>query len=124
MEAVYKGSLGNKHNPAVCNRFLTKTRTKGKTLSPPVFNHLQNQTIQEELEEFPKKEAISEITNSHLDIYSNMLLVPKKDGGQGPVIDLKCLNETHHFKMEGLHMVKNYHQNISIRMLGVCYQHK
>ena len=37
------------------------------------------------------------------------LLVPKKDGGQRPVINLKSLNRfvhTEHFKMEGLHILE------------------
>ena len=41
---------------------------------------------------------------------SNIFLVPKKDGGQRPVINLKALNQfinTEHFKMEGIHTVKD-----------------
>ena len=41
---------------------------------------------------------------------SNIFLVPKKDGGQRQVINLKALNQlvnTEHFKMEGIHMVKD-----------------
>jgi len=39
---------------------------------------------------------------------SQLFLVEKKDGGQRPVINLKCLNQfvkTEHFKMECLHLL-------------------
>ena len=42
--------------------------------------------------------------------YSSLFLVPKKDRGMRPVINLKGLNEfvvTHDFKMEDLHTMKD-----------------
>ena len=57
------------------------------------------------------KGAIVETPN-HLEgeFISNLFLVEKKDGGNRPVINLKHLNQFipyHHFKMEGLHCLRN-----------------
>ena len=42
--------------------------------------------------------------------YSSLFLVPKKDSGMRPVVNLKRLNEyivPHHFKMEGIHTLRD-----------------
>ena len=67
--------------------------------------------IQEELTKLLKKQAIRQLEHpAEAGFLSNIFLVPKKDGGQRPVINLKALNRlvnTEHFKMEGIHMVKD-----------------
>ena len=57
------------------------------------------------------KGAVTEIqTPPEGRFFSTLFLVPKKDGGQRPVINLKSLNSfinAPHFKMEGIHALKN-----------------
>ena len=46
-----------------------------------------------------------------------MFLVSKKDGGHQPVINLKFLNSSihhQHFKMEGMHLIKDLLQEHNI----------
>ena len=62
--------------------------------------------VREEIEPMLRKKAIKPQKDQFL---SNLFLIPKKDGEQRPVINLKQLN-SHipyvHFKMEGLHLLK------------------
>ena len=78
---------------------------------PPQFSAEQTQLISMEIKELLQKNAIEEVTPLlQLGFYSNLFLVPKKDGGQCPVINLKALNrfvQKEHFKMEGIHTVKD-----------------
>ena len=79
--------------------------------TPPHYTSEQVTLIQEEVSKLLLKQAIL-ITEhpSERDFYSNIFLVPKKDGGQRPVINLKALNSfvhPEHFKMEGIHTVKD-----------------
>ena len=57
-----------------------------------------------------KKGAIRQVPFSHDGFYHRLFLVPKKGGGQRPVLDLSALNqfiETEHFKMENLVTLKS-----------------
>ena len=79
--------------------------------NPPHYSSEQTSLINEELMKLLQKQAIQQL--EHLveeGFWSNIFLVPKKDGGQRPVINLKALNQfvnTEHFKMEGIHTVKD-----------------
>ena len=77
--------------------------------TPPHLSTEQLQLIREEVAEMVQKRAVEQIHPSK-GFYSNLFLVPKKDGGQRPVINLKALNrfvQKHHFKMEGIHNLKD-----------------
>ena len=66
--------------------------------------------VGEEISKMLEKGAISEVQPSRDQFVSPLFLVPKKDGSQRPVINLKKLNqfvEYQHFKMEGLHLLKD-----------------
>jgi len=80
--------------------------------SPPCTPHLSTEDaviLEEEIQSLLQKQAICQIPAPAEGFYSNMFIVPKKDGGQRPVINLKHLNKfvkSENFKMEGLHTVK------------------
>ena len=80
--------------------------------SPPApirFNQVQEELVAKELDELLQKGAV-EKTEAHPEgFYSILFPVPKKDGGQRLVINLKALNtfvQPAHFKMEGIHTLK------------------
>ena len=65
--------------------------------------------LREEIQSLLQKQAICQVPVSMKGFYSNMFTVPKKDGGQRLVINLKHQNKfvkSEYFKMEGLHTVK------------------
>ena len=78
---------------------------------PPKFNQEQDQLMKQEVETLLTKGAIEEVESTPAEsFHSTLFLVPKRDGGQRPVINLKALNafiEAPHFKMEGIHTLKN-----------------
>ncbi len=52
----------------------------------------------------------SPLSSSRAGIYKFMFVVPKKDGGNRPAVNLKPLNQYlvyEHFKMEGAHMLRD-----------------
>ena len=66
--------------------------------------------LKEEIQSMITKSAIEETTPKGHGFLSTVFPVPKKDGGQRPVINLKSLNRfvhTEHFKMEGIHILKD-----------------
>jgi len=76
----------------------------------------QNNLIELEIQQMLQNGAISlvkDVKGQYLN-YRNLFLVPKKDGGQRPVINLKGLNQFlpyEHFKMEGLHCLRDILQH-------------
>ena len=76
---------------------------------PPHYNQHQNKVILKEIQKLLQKGAVMQVEPQEEGFYSTLFLVPKKDGGQRPVINLKALNgfiHTCHFKMEGIHTLK------------------
>ena len=83
-----------------------------QTYPPGALTHPQAEEalMQQEIGSMLEKHAIEETTPSGHGFLSTIFLVPKKDGGQRPVINLKCLNKfvyTEHFKMEGIHILRD-----------------
>ena len=73
--------------------------------------HQYNDISERRGSKMTRKGAV-EIVHRHPEdgFHSNRFLVPKKDGGQRPVINLKFLNsfvQPHHFKMEGILVLKD-----------------
>ena len=73
----------------------------------PHFSKEETESLQTEVDKMVSKGAITPVeTGMENGFISSIFLVPKKDGGHRPIINLKRLNEFvihHHFKMEGIH---------------------
>ena len=70
----------------------------------------QQDLVSTEVQAIIEKRAISGVRPDQRGFVSQIFLVPKKDGGHRPVVNLKALNKfivEEHFKMEGFHMVKD-----------------
>ena len=78
---------------------------RGKPFSPE-----EEALLDEEILTMVHKEAIEECSSQGWGFLSSLFLIPKKDGGWRPVINLKSLNEfiqTEHFKMQGIHLLSS-----------------
>ena len=65
--------------------------------------------IQNEIETMLEKSAIQVVSPQKEEFITSVFLVTKKNGGNRPIINLKNLNSYityQHFKMEGLHLLK------------------
>ncbi|CAG2233597.1 unnamed protein product [Mytilus edulis] len=74
------------------------------------FNQENQDLINKEITGLLNKKAITQSFLTKDSFISNIFLVPKKEGGQRPVINLKGLNvflRYEHFKMEGIHLLKD-----------------
>ncbi|XP_064482803.1 uncharacterized protein LOC135395635 [Ornithodoros turicata] len=81
----------------------------------PSLSKAQSLLVKQEIDLLLSKGAISPTARENVKFLSPIFLVPKKDGGSRPVLNLRNLNRFiryEHFKMEGWHTVKSLiHQN-------------
>jgi len=73
------------------------------------MNPEKEELVEKEIKEMLEKGAIRTVKQTKGQFASSLFLVPKKDKGQRPVINLKKLNLSipyEHFKMEGLFTLK------------------
>ena len=78
----------------------------------PCLSSMQETVLNQEVEDLLEKQAVHPvpIPLQEQGFISSMFVVPKKDGGNRPVVNLKPLNQYlvyKHFKMEGTHMLRD-----------------
>ena len=91
---------------------LTEQTTQHQPPQELKFPPHEMECLTKEVERMVKKQAISQLPRGQAakGFLSQLFPVPKKDGGMRPIINLKRLNsfvQTVHFKMEGIHLLKD-----------------
>ena len=78
---------------------------------PQQFNQNQEVHIQQKVELLQEKVVVIELLSPREEgFFSTLFLVPNNDEGQKPVVNMKALKQfvlMPHFKMEGIHTIKN-----------------
>ncbi len=76
---------------------------------PSCLDREEDSLLEEEIKTLLAKGAVERIRSLSGGFFSTVFFVSKKDSGRHPVVNLKRLNKfvaLCHFKMEGLHTVK------------------
>ena len=91
-------------------------------------NHKESLQINSEIKKMLRKGAIQQVKSEPGEFLSNLFLVNKKAGGHRPVINIKFLNSLipyQHFKMEGMHFIKDLLQEhdflVKIDLKGIYF---
>ena len=100
------GSLDPEHCEGILNfTFGYPKQFQGRKPHPSNFNLDQQRPVEQEVKYLCHKGAVTELSTAPIYCFlSTLFLVPKKDGGQRPVINLKNLNsfvEVPHFNGKG-----------------------
>ena len=112
---VLRCQLGKAHPGPVgpgCRAGLRHTLHTAASPAPRALGHSSEEEdlLQTEISSMLEKQVIEATTPSGRGFLSTIFLVPKKDGGQRLVINLKPLNRfmrTEHFRIEGIHVLRD-----------------
>ena len=103
--------IDSRSNPGLSYRMADQTVSKAPTSMPSVFKGRDGVSQnRDQTNIIERRDLTSGNWNRERIPNFQHFLVPKKDGGHRPITNLKKLNEFiphHHFKMEGIHMLKD-----------------